>query len=346
MARPLRILVSDGWYHVTARGIERRVIFPDEACCRHFLELLKEMSGRCQVRVHAYALMPNHFHLVLSTPRGNLSAAMQWLKTSYSMWFNRRAHRVGPLFQGRYKAELFEGRAQAWPITRYVHLNPVRVMALGLGKSARRREATGGVAVEADLVRRRRAELRAFPWSSYGCYVGARKPPAWMSVEEVLHGGQGRKAVEQQRAYREYVEGLLGDTSVDSPLKQAEGGLLLGGAEWVARMKRRLQGDVQEQRAYRHLRPRARWDDIRRAIVQVRGASWTDFKDRHGDWGRDLALYVLRMRGGVTLREAARCVGIAHYQTAAQALLRLKRRLITDQALRARLEEVDNCINV
>ncbi len=85
MARPLRINVPDGWYHVTARGTDRRVIFPDESCHRHFLELLEEMTVRHRVNLHAYVLMPNHYHLVLSTPDANLSAAMQWLKTSYSM---------------------------------------------------------------------------------------------------------------------------------------------------------------------------------------------------------------------------------------------------------------------
>ncbi len=96
MARPLRIQIPDGWYHVTARGTERRAILTDEACYRHFLDLLEEMTGRYRVKVHAYVLMPNHVHVVLSTPEANLSAAMQWLKTSYSMWFNRKEGRVGP----------------------------------------------------------------------------------------------------------------------------------------------------------------------------------------------------------------------------------------------------------
>lgn len=344
MARPLRIQVPNGWYHVTARGIDRRVIFTEEACYRHILELLKEMSERYHVKVYAYVLMPNHFHLVLSTLQANLSAAMQWLKTSYSMWFNRRARRVGPLFEGRYKATLFEGRAQAWPISRYVHLNPVRVNALGLGKGARRREATGGVRVTPALEKRRLEALRMFPWSSYGYYVGERKAPDWLAVEEVLCDGRAQKAPEQRQAYRAYVEGLLGEAAVESPMKTAESGLLLGGDEWVKRMKRGLRGNRDEQQAYRQLRPRPGWDEIRRAIEQVRGERWVDFAERYGDWGRDLALHVLRVRGGVTLREAARCVGVTRYQAAAQALQRVKRRLETDKALRSKLEEVEKCI--
>ncbi len=90
MVRPLRIQVPGGWYHATARGTERKAIFGEERCCLRFLDLLEDMAERYRVNVHAYVLMPNHVHLVLSTPDANLSAAMQWLKTSYSMWFNRK----------------------------------------------------------------------------------------------------------------------------------------------------------------------------------------------------------------------------------------------------------------
>ena len=62
MARPLRIDVEDGWYHVMSRGIERRCIFVDDSYCRHFLDLLGEMSARYGVEVHAFVLMGNHYH--------------------------------------------------------------------------------------------------------------------------------------------------------------------------------------------------------------------------------------------------------------------------------------------
>jgi putative transposase len=331
---------------VTARGTERRAIFGNERCHGHFLELLEGMVDRYRVNVHAYVLMPNHVHLVLSTPEANLSAAMQWLKTSYSMWFNRKHERVGPLFQGRFKAELFEGRAEAWPITRYVHLNPVRVKGLGLDKTAGRREAVGLVVAPEELVRRRRNALRTFRWSSYGYYAGFRPKPEWLRVDEVLYGRRARQGKEQERAYREYVESLLGAPVVENPLKEALGGLLMGSTEWVRRMQQRLRGDRREQPAYRILRPRPDWDSVRAAVEKVRGERWGNFAERHGDWGRDLALYVLRSRGGLTLKAAAECVGIGHYQTAAQAIVRFDRRLEKDKRLRERLQEVITCIKI
>ena len=83
MARPLRIERPGGRYHVTARGNERKAIYRDDSDRTHFLELLAEQTERFALRIHAYALMDNHFHLVVETPRSNLSAGMQWLLGSY-----------------------------------------------------------------------------------------------------------------------------------------------------------------------------------------------------------------------------------------------------------------------
>jgi putative transposase len=88
MTRPIRINVAGGWYHVTGRGTERRVIYEEEAEYAHFLDLLAEMRGQYRLRIHAYVLMPNHYHLLIETPEANLSSAMQWLNTSYGMLRN------------------------------------------------------------------------------------------------------------------------------------------------------------------------------------------------------------------------------------------------------------------
>ena len=68
MARPLRLDVADGWYHITQRGIERRVIYREVRDYEHFLDLLGELPERFGVRLHAYVLMPNHYHILMQTP--------------------------------------------------------------------------------------------------------------------------------------------------------------------------------------------------------------------------------------------------------------------------------------
>ena len=77
MARQLRLQVADGWCHVTTRGVGRRVVFEDARDHEHFLELLPELVARYGVKIHAYVLMGNHYHLLVQTPHANLSRAMQ-----------------------------------------------------------------------------------------------------------------------------------------------------------------------------------------------------------------------------------------------------------------------------
>src|SRR4051812_37326204 len=161
MARPLRIIHPRGWYHITARGNERRNIFIDNRDRSHFLELLDEFVPRFHVNLHAYVLMHNHYHLLLELSRPNLSRAVQWLNVSYSAWFNRRHDRCGHFFQGRFKSILVEPSAWGLSLSAYLHLNPVRVARLRLGKADRQQSRSAGAsAPEPALIERRLATLR------------------------------------------------------------------------------------------------------------------------------------------------------------------------------------------
>src|SRR5689334_19785911 len=132
MARPLRISRAGIWHHVTARGIDRKDIFRRDADRWHWLELLPDLVELFRLKLHAYVMMSNHYHLLIETPEANLSPAIQWLQTSYSMWFNRQHDRVGPLFQGRFKSVVVEIDGWGLALSRYVHLNPVRIKPLEL----------------------------------------------------------------------------------------------------------------------------------------------------------------------------------------------------------------------
>ena len=89
MARPIRVEYTNAVYHVTARGNERKAIYRDDADRQRFLETIEETVERFGLVIHAFCLMPNHYHLLLQTPRANLSAAAGWLQTTYSIRFNR-----------------------------------------------------------------------------------------------------------------------------------------------------------------------------------------------------------------------------------------------------------------
>jgi len=126
MARPLRIDVAEGLYHVTVRGWERRSIVRSDRDREDWLRLLETNATRCGWQVFAWVLMTNHFHIYLRTPQPNLSAGMHDLNSGYASLFNRRHRRVGGLYQGRFKAILVEDDSHSWELTRYLHLNPVR----------------------------------------------------------------------------------------------------------------------------------------------------------------------------------------------------------------------------
>ena len=138
MARPLRLEGPGYWFHVTGRGNARGKLFVGEEDRRRFVNLLSELEARYGLEVHAYVLMINHYHLLLRMSKeSGLSAGMQWLNVSYTVWFNRRHQRSGHLFEGRFKAILVEFDARGVELSRYVHLNPVRIRRYGLDKKAR-----------------------------------------------------------------------------------------------------------------------------------------------------------------------------------------------------------------
>ena len=108
MARPLRLEFPGAVYHVTSRGNARQAIVVDDADRTSFLTLLAHVIDRFGWRCHAYCLMDNHYHLLLETPKANLSQGMRQLNGRYTQAFNRRHQRVGHLFQGRFTAILVE----------------------------------------------------------------------------------------------------------------------------------------------------------------------------------------------------------------------------------------------
>jgi putative transposase len=166
MPRQLRILYEGAIYHVMSRGDRREEIFHGDNDRELFLETLGQTCEKTGWQVHAYCLMPNHFHLVIETPRANLVAGMKWLLGTYTARFNRRHKHFGHLFSGRYKSLLVDGSGNGYlrTVCDYVHLNPARAKLI-----------------------RKTGQLSDFQWSSYPAYLkprGARPP--WLRVDRVL----------------------------------------------------------------------------------------------------------------------------------------------------------------
>jgi REP element-mobilizing transposase RayT len=189
MARPLRIDYPGSWHHVTSRGNERKNIFRDDRDRLKFLEILTDNLDRYHVQLHGYVLMANHFHLLLKSMEGNLKHFMQRFNTSYTVYFNRRHHRIGHLFQGRYKAILVQADAYLLELSRYIHLNPVRIRSVA------------GQSVQEQL-----AALHDYAWSSYPGYVSQKAQQTFVTYSEIygMVGGQDIRACRRQ--CRSFVE--------------------------------------------------------------------------------------------------------------------------------------------
>ena len=126
MPRNARIDAPGALHHIIVRGIERRKIFEDDTDRINFLDRLGKVLSETHTKCFAWALIPNHFHLLLRTGGCPLSAVMRRLLTGHAMNFNRRHRRSGQLFQNRYKSILCQEDTYLLELVRYIHLNPIR----------------------------------------------------------------------------------------------------------------------------------------------------------------------------------------------------------------------------
>lgn len=188
MTRPWRVTYSGAKYHITSRGNGRRQIFIDDSDYHRFLEQLKDAIEKDEVILYAYVLMPNHYHLLLETPLGNVKRFMQRLNTAYSMYFRYKHSTPGHCFQGRYGAKLVDGDDYIIRLTRYIHLNPVKTRRM-----------------QSEPFSERIRYLNQFKWSSYPGYIDKTQAEEIIDYRWLyLMGFKTRKG--NSAAYRRYLE--------------------------------------------------------------------------------------------------------------------------------------------
>ena len=131
MPRQARIDAPGAIHHIICRGIERRKIFWDDTDRDSFISRLGTVLQETSTRCFAWALIPNHFHLLLQTGLVPIATVMRRLLTGYAIFFNQRHKRVGHLFQNRYKSILCQREPYLLELVRYIHLNPIRAGIVG-----------------------------------------------------------------------------------------------------------------------------------------------------------------------------------------------------------------------
>ena len=230
MARPLRIQFPGAFYHVTCRGIERRQIFFDNKDRFRFLALLTESLDTYQVVLYAYIMMANHFHLVIQTKKANCSEFMRHFNIRYTGWFNWRRHRHGNLYQGRYKAYLIDADNYLLEVSRYVHLNCVRVRKLsGLD------------------YREQWRHVKEYQWSSIHGYLDEKR------VVKYVEYGLLLSMIGDRGAYRKFIRDGT-KKRIDNPFKKVKSRIILGDDDFVAKAKKHIRrASVREQPSYRDI---------------------------------------------------------------------------------------------
>jgi putative transposase len=222
MARQLRIEYPGAFYHITSRGNERKNIYSADSDKKRFLEYLKAAHDRFKIMIHAYCLMPNHYHFLMETPMANLSRSMQFLNSSYTTYYNKKRKRIGHLFQGRYKAILVDKDSYLETLSRYIHLNPVR----------------------AHLVK----QPEDYLWSSYRYYLSSDKIPEFLNTKFTLSLFSSNKG-----EYKDFVEEGL-NQKIKNPFKDIKANLILGDKKFIKDIKNKYLKDKQSSRDLADLR--------------------------------------------------------------------------------------------
>jgi REP element-mobilizing transposase RayT len=315
MSRPLRIEYPNAWYHVMNRGRRGEDIFSDSEDFRIFIELLKESAGHWNVKISAYCLLSNHYHLLIQTPLGNLSRFMRHLNGVYTQRYNRTHKCDGQLFRGRYKAILVEEDSYLLELVRYIHRNPLKA----------------GIIKDIDL----------YEWSSHPDYMSEEKQSAWLHKDFVLTM-LNTDTEKRLNAYQQFISqedseeisGIFDSKKLPS---------ILGTEEFIDQIKNRFFADKQHQQvpesgqlapdADRIIEVVCRHYDIEQPqlMLSVRGT--------HNE-PRNVAIYLIRVLRRDGLLSISTRFGMKGYSPASGAVGRIKKKLSTDKDLQQQIIEI------
>ncbi|NOQ21116.1 MAG: hypothetical protein GQ565_00505 [Candidatus Aegiribacteria sp.] len=248
MARSNRLDWKSAVHHVMARGIEKRAIFKDDRDKAQFVSRIEKCAAETGVSIYAWALMPNHIHLLIRTRKMPLSKFMQKLLTGHANYFNKKYDRVGHLFQNRYKSILVQADIYLLKLVRYIHLNPLK----------------------AELVSDHEM-LKKYPWTGHPGLIYPGYYP-WQETDQVLNTFSGNKT-NKIKQYAQFIvepgETIYQDGRFD------EGSFLLGANGLLS-----LEESEEDMRGYSQYQILGNYDFARKIYNEVNRRKKDHLRDR------------------------------------------------------------------
>jgi len=320
MARALRIKYKNALYHITSRGNERKNIFENDHDREFFIQTLKESLNTYNVILYSYVLMSNHFHLLLETPLANLSEFMRQFNITYTSYYNRKYNRVGHLYQGRYKSILVQKDNYLNILSRYIHLNPARV-----------------VKMENVPISEKEKYLRQFKWSSLKGYINKNNTQSFVDYQTILseYGG------DNQKGRNNYWQALQGDLSSKLEIKkQIIGNSILGNAKFVQGIKEKhLQKKEKEVPSVKKIHSYCTKDKVIEIVCREIGKAWEQIKSTP-DSHRQILMEMLYRYTGLNNREIGELIGL-DYSTVSVGRRRLREKLFDKSNLRDLVRRIE-----
>jgi len=298
------------------RGRRREVVFAGEDDYSSFIRLLQKSVELWGVRIAAYCLMPNHYHILVQTPRANLPRFMRHVDGVYTQRFNRRYRVDGSLFRGRYKSVLIDAQGYLLEVLRYIHRNPHKA---GLEK-----------------------HLDRYPWSSHRGYLSSAKKWSWLHKDFLL-SLLVRKKDARRKAYLDFMK-----EEVPDEIRRFYTGKrilsVLGSSGFIQWLM-----DAFDDMLFHDEIPEARMfipdlEEIVEAVCEAYGVGEKEILlSRRGivNEPRNAAIFLSKKLSGLPLTRIGTRFGLKRHSSVRNAVERFERRLTKEARLRKKMQSIE-----
>lgn len=303
MPRPLRLEFENAWYHVMNYSKDTKPIFVKPEDYANFLSTLKETVEMLGIECHAYCLLPKEFHLIIHTPKANLSNAMRHLNSVYTQRFNLKHKQTGSRLKGRFKSVLFEAQHYLSPISQYIHMLPLKYRSC--------------------------KHPLEYPYSSYKAYLDPKERPTWLKTQSLLK----LFPAPHDTHYQAYVENAP-IPDLNNFYKKKKLNPYLGTSKFLQHAR---QVGKEE-----HVIEKPSMETLIKSTASIfREAEEDILKSKRGrgqeSMGRTVAMYLCRYVGQYPIKDIAKTFNVSHESTISVRLARFKPKIEQDPSLKSKL---------